>query len=195
MSSSRRLVVIVGVHGAGKTTSAGILSELGYLPHIELGWVCRQDVLRDDPGAVTLHGDDLEWFDERILMLELERDRFVERATGISHCVETWHIGNLAYAQLRSPRLRPAFEAALERQAATMQPFVVALRISPETFLSRYALTGLDPRDVLGHYSRFEEIALRWIDKLDLPHVHVSNDGSLDELAAALTEIVDGTAR
>jgi dephospho-CoA kinase len=190
MPRHRPLVVIVGVHGAGKTTSATFLSELGYLPHLELGWVCRQELLRDDPGAITLRGEDLEWFDEKILALELQRDRFVAEASGLAHCIETWHVGNLAYAQLRSPRLVPRFEEALEAQARAMRPFVVLLTITRETFLSRYALSGFDADDVLGHYSRFEEIATSTIERLALPHVRIENDGSLETLRASLVEAV-----
>jgi hypothetical protein len=30
--------------------------------------------------------------------MERARDRFLEGFAGLPHCVETWHLGNLAYA-------------------------------------------------------------------------------------------------
>src|SRR5690349_2135777 len=104
---ARPFIVLTGMHASGKSSAGTYLSSLGYLSHAEMGWALRQHHLRTHPEAMTLKGEGLTWFDQSILQAELQRDSFLDAFNLLPHCVETWHLGNLAYASSRSPTTVP----------------------------------------------------------------------------------------
>lgn len=94
------IVVLLGPHGAGKSTVGRALArELGWPFHEEVGWQLAQDPAyrRTDATAV----DPQERFDRCVFQRELARDDVW--IPGRNRVVETWHPGNLAYAERRSP--------------------------------------------------------------------------------------------
>jgi len=102
---TRPFIAVTGMHASGKSTATAYLASLGYFVHAELGWALRQHQLFEDPDSRTLIGSQLEWFDNLVLEAELQRDDFLASFSALPHCVETWHLGNLAYASVRSPGL------------------------------------------------------------------------------------------
>ena len=94
-------VILVGAHGSGKTTLGHQLARELEVPfHAELG---REAMERRGPSCATVDaGQDFdamlwaeEWDRDQRARLELRDIRRVRRV------VETWHIGNAAYALLR----------------------------------------------------------------------------------------------
>src|SRR5207248_768419 len=95
-----RTLVLVGPHGAGKTTLARRLEQLlGWPRHAEIGEEMRRAALSIDARAHALLGQPA--FDRDVAEAELARDQDLVGA----RIVETWHSGNLAYAEMRSPEL------------------------------------------------------------------------------------------
>lgn len=178
----RRLLVICGIHAAGKSTAVGLLSRLGYLGHPEIGWAYRQAIMFDEPESLALQREDLPWFDQAILELELLRDQFIERASTIPHCVETWHLGNLAYAELRSPALVPQFERSLKSQSLLFKPAFLILTIERETFLGRCAMPDMSAPDLYAFYMRVQANIIRRLSYHACQYVSIPNDGTIEEL-------------
>ena len=94
-------VILVGAHGSGKTTLGQQLARDLEVPfHAELG---REAMERRGPTSATV--DAGEDFDAALWAEEEDRDRQarpLRGVRGIRRVVETWHIGNAAYA-IRRP--------------------------------------------------------------------------------------------
>lgn len=136
-------LVLIGPHGAGKTTVARRVAEtLGWRLDDEIGERLRRAALKKDPDAHALWPQEL--FDEEVLASELARDVQTASLPGtICRVIETWHPGNMAYASLRSPAVAaqwaPMVRAAA-RQASGL--LVQPLCIDEETLRRRQSEPG-----------------------------------------------------
>ncbi len=118
-------LVLVGPHGAGKTTLGRVLAaRLGVPFEEEIGKRLRNEALARDPlqHAMLAQPD----FDAAVFREELDRD--AAHRPGVVRVVETWHPGNLAYAAARS-----AGEAARWRSVvdAHVAPWRGVVRVQP----------------------------------------------------------------
>lgn len=95
------LIVLMGPHGVGKSTMGELIAQrLGGDFDPELG-----KLMALDPSQVGISADQRTAdFDRELMAQELSRDR--QRDAGRITVVETWHPGNLAYAELRDHRTR-----------------------------------------------------------------------------------------
>lgn len=117
------IIAIVGPHGVGKTTLGQALARrLGVAFHDEVG---RR--LAADPILVPAHRtacDEQIAFDEAVFAAELARDQSASIADRV---VETWHPGNLAFAEARSPGFLARRLPGLRQHVRTRQAVVIAL--------------------------------------------------------------------
>lgn len=159
-------VILIGPHSAGKTTIGhGLAHALGWRFDEELGDRLRRQALAIDPAAHASRPQ--PGFDEQVLQSELERD--TQMADGGPRIVETWHLGNLAYAKLRSPhaasrmadRVRTAIARSAER-GLIVQP----LCITEATLRARQREPG--PPDIAGFFLQVSELANRLAFELGL---------------------------
>jgi hypothetical protein len=167
-----------------------LMARRGFLPHAEIGSVLRSGVVARQPEAFTLRGAGNDWFDLAILNLERARDKFVEEAKSTGHCIETWHLGNLAYARLRSPALVPAFEEVLRLQTSLLRPKVAILEIDEWTFRRRAAMTDLDPDALYEHYLGVRQHLLADAESFGLCYRVIENTGSVEDLSRALRQFI-----
>ena len=90
-------IAIVGAHGSGKSTIGRMLAaQLGWSFDLEIGEILRRECLAKDPTAHA--GKPQPGFDREVTSREMCRDLL----STVPRVVETWHPGNLAYAQMRS---------------------------------------------------------------------------------------------
>lgn len=128
MSLALWTLVLVGPHGAGKTTLGRALAAALRLPfHEELGRAMAEDPRWRPTGATAAQAQDA--FDEELFRRERARD---QRAEGHGRVIETWHPGNLAYARRRSPavvgRHLPAIEETCRGPQILVLPVVASRR-------------------------------------------------------------------
>ena len=116
---SAPLVVVVGPHCAGKTTlGRRIADALGWTFDVEIG----DDLYKQARANNQLSPDDAD-----ILDAETARDA----ASGGRRVCESWHVGNIAWAQHRSPRISDWPSWRERAEAAT----VAAMRERPVIFV------------------------------------------------------------
>ena len=160
------MLVLVGPHGAGKTTMGRRLAEeLGIPFHEEIGRFLREKALARDIRAHAMATQ--EEFDERVIRLEIERDLAWGRGARI---VETWHPGNLAYASLRSPvvyeRMLPDVRALIA--SLRTQVLVQPLTISRRCALERLSESGPDRKRLVDFLLAVGERAITVADDIGL---------------------------
>lgn len=136
-------IVLIGPHGAGKTTvGRQIAQALGWRFDDEIGERLRRQALARDPSAhAALPQSD---FDRAVIEEELRRDH--EVAAQGPRIVETWHLGNLAYARQRSPDVGWAYQdeiaAAVRRAQAQGPVWVQQLKIDEAALRARQTEPG-----------------------------------------------------
>lgn len=159
MSGNRvTTIILIGPHAAGKTTlGRRIAAVLGCRFDDEIGERLRRTALAHDPSAHAQLQQDS--FDEQVIQHELARDT-AQEACHDSRVVETWHIGNLAYAQQRSPtvaaRWERAIETAIQRACDRNRVIIQPLRIEEATLHKRQSEPG--PADIARF---FIDVAMR----------------------------------
>ena len=127
-------IVLVGPHGAGKTTLGTALARrLGVPFHDEIGRRLAADASLRPAGTNASHCQPS--YDEQVFAEELARDTGW-RGKG-ARVVETWHPGNLAYAQARSEAQVRRFLPAILRAVQWHRVLVVPLAITGETLRAR----------------------------------------------------------
>lgn len=139
-------LILVGVHGAGKTTLGQVLSSsLGVPFDPELGRLMRLEALERDPLCDAQA--DQPWFDELLWQRELERDAKAQGLRGlpVRRVVETWHIGNAAYAAARHGQEAAWHERLRRVLASSPVPIIVQpLCLGPEAFHARFGEPGIN---------------------------------------------------
>jgi len=127
-------IVLTGPHGAGKTTvGTALAGRLGVRFDEEIGRVLRERALAADPGASAWRPDPA--FDAAVF--EAERARDEARAAERLRVIETWHIGNLAYAEQRSPEVADAMRGYLSGAAPRDRVIVVPVIASDDVLRRR----------------------------------------------------------
>ncbi|MFM7200042.1 MAG: AAA family ATPase [Myxococcota bacterium] len=136
-STSNLIIVMVGAHGSGKSTLGRRLAQALSIPfEPELGELMRRKALQRSPQAHAACSQPA--FDECLFQAELERDHHL-RLSSNACVVETWHPGNLAYAEKRSPHIVAQFLPTVRETCMQLQGrvWVQPLSISRETLRQR----------------------------------------------------------
>ncbi len=146
-------VVLVGPHGAGKSTlGRALAARLGVAFEGEIGARLREEALARDPAqhAMCAQPD----FDARVFREELARD--AAGRPGDWRVVETWHPGNLAYATERSREMVATWRPLIEDTVAPWRTHVVVqpLAITRETALRRLREPGPDDEALVSFFAR-----------------------------------------
>lgn len=173
----KKILVFNGVHGAGKSTIARLFVErnrgFAYFP--EIGGQLRREVSYN-----ALHSK--EDFDLEVMKREMARDKqlLIDPKTPV---VETWHIGNMAYALARNPQLFEVYRGAITKQLRLFEPTGIMLDITWDTFRSRITeKIGADEIDKLTAF--YQEVLNNTIEaykQFEIPHFRVKNEDFPDE--------------
>ena len=187
-------MVLVGPHGAGKSTlGRAIAARLGVPFEGEIGKRLRNEALARDPSrhAMLPQPD----FDAAVFTDELARD--AEHLPGATRVVETWHPGNLAYADSRSAgeaaRWRPVVEARIAawRGVVRVQP----LAITRATARRRLSEPGPAPDALLDFFAEVSVAMVANARSLGLTVLPVrhTDDVDVDALAEAVLRDLPAT--
>lgn len=174
------IIALIGPHAAGKSTLGRALSRrLGIPFDPELGDLLGRDPRWRPNGGTAL--DPQAAFDAEVFRQELARDR----ARGSTpRVVESWHPGNLAYAQHRSPQVAASAMSAVTGAIANAGVVLVVPLTPPvEVLLARQHEPG-DPN----FFQRVGRDAIAWAARLQLPTLPPldTSAASAEDLASTL---------
>lgn len=141
--------MLAGVHGAGKSTLGRFLDPKRFSYEPEIGSVLRR--LTDRSVSATQPE-----FDRQVMSMEFDRD-----ARRISNSripvIETWHLGNLAFAENRgSSQVSRDYRARLGGELSKYSAHVIELNITDEEFLARNSESSISTRESLEFYRGIE---------------------------------------
>lgn len=172
----RDIIVMNGIHSAGKSTLAQNLcerrKEFAYFQ--EIGGQLRTEVSYN-----ALQSGDA--FDREVMRRELMRDKSL-LLSWQTPVVETWHIGNISYAETRSPAVANEYRRELEKSLEVFNPTVILVEIGWDTFASR-ASENIGPREMpilVDFYRNIWERSLDLYKEYGIPHHTVRNEGTIE---------------
>lgn len=187
MSDNQKPTVIslLGIHASGKTTIGEKLTELGIPYYLEIGNELIKQVDFNSPEKVA-------WFDREIMHREVARDdEIFSHESGVG-AVETWHIGNIAYAQIRTPEVAAEYKELFKEQTEKCNPVFVFLDIDEETFRKRANLDvplGVE-EDVFVFYRDIRDNILSIFEELDIQYHRVDATQPTDKVFEDVREIL-----
>ncbi len=125
-------IVIAGPHGVGKTTvGTALAARLGCPFHEELGYLLARTCR---PAGCTAEAAQ-EGLDRAIFEAELARDEAWNPTQ--ARVVETWHVGNLAYARERSPSVAAEYLPRVCAAVARLRPVLLVLDAADSVLRAR----------------------------------------------------------
>ncbi len=183
----KRIIVFNGMHSAGKTELATILAKNNKAHyHYEIGRKLHSEV---DYHSLTSFDD----YDTEIMRRELERDRELLLKPELP-IVETWHVGDMAYAMQRSPSVIPLWNEKLQEALRVFDPLCILVKISDETFRKRGVRGEImdDFEEMLLFYKKLSRDTVQIYKAFNIPYVEISNDGELAETLSEITKRIQG---
>ena len=181
------IVCLLGIHTSGKTTIGEKLHLLGLPYYPEIGNELIQTVDFSSPETV-------EWFDREIMKRELERDNSFLSLGVEAAVVETWHVGNIAYAEIRTPSVANEYKALLKEQFLKYNPLFFFLDISEETFRERAnkpVPLGVE-EDQFIFYQNIRNNILSLFNEYNIDYYSIDANDGIDEVVKHIRKILLG---
>ncbi|HBQ97984.1 MULTISPECIES: AAA family ATPase [unclassified Roseofilum] len=158
-------IVFIGPHASGKSTlGKALATALDWQFDEEIGYRIRQEVLALNPQAYA-HKNQPD-FDFKVMQEELKRDDL-----SVSfRVIETWHPGNFAFAEARSPEVAIEFKPIVDkiisknRKCTLVQPLLINL----ETAILRFHEPGSDKVQLANWFMTVGRRAIEIADEWDL---------------------------
>ncbi|MEX2054365.1 MAG: AAA family ATPase [Candidatus Colwellbacteria bacterium] len=171
------IVCLLGIHTSGKTTIGKALQSLGLPYYPEIGNELIKTVDFNSPEKVA-------WFDGEIMKREIKRDdSFLSEGVDAA-VVETWHIGNIAYAQIRTPSVANAYKEVLKERLNKYDPAFFFLDINEETFKERankLVPLGIE-EDVFIFYKNIRNNILSLLEEYQIAYHRIDANQEVEEV-------------
>jgi len=176
------LVFLCGRHASGKTSIRNELERQGIIsfngPEIGKRLYYKRKFSPEAQGPK---------FELEVAHLELERDNSLVECDGIT-MVETWHPGNMAYAQVRNPEILSDLKDIAEKSPFLHEAHGIWLRISNDALKERTKTFADDPEKAAKFYQQIDDSIGPCLDILKLRSrtVSIQAEGPLEEVIQAV---------
>ena len=184
-SNKPTIICLLGIHTSGKTTIGKRLHSLGIPYYKEIGDELIKTVDFSSPEKVA-------WFDGEIMKRELQRDNTLFSVDSGMAVVETWHIGNIAYAMIRTPAVAREYAARLKDQFTKCNAVHLFLDINEETFRQRANLLvplGIK-EDVFVFYKNIERNLLALLDEHNVEYHKIDANQEVEKVVDDIKEVL-----
>lgn len=176
IQTPKKIIVMNGPHGAGKTTIAKLLSPKNGIEFAhEIGGKLRQEVSYNSLES----GVD---FDREVMRREILRDhQLIRDKNSDIHIVETWHTGNIAYAAERSPEFISTYQQEFEKQLKKFSVIHVLVNIGDSTFIARVTekVPENQKTELLDFYKRIISYTKSLYSRYNLEFTEVDNSDDI----------------
>jgi len=179
------IICLLGIHASGKTTIGEKLCSLGLPYYLEIGKELIRTVDFSSPEAALR-------LDRQIMKDEMERDGSFLSEGVKAAVVETWHIGNIAYAQIRTPSVANSYKALLKEQLNKYNPLFFFLDISDETFrerANRLVPLGIK-EDVFIFYQDIKNNILSLLNEYDIDYYSIDANQEVEKVTKDISEVL-----
>lgn len=166
------LIFFCGPHTAGKTTILKTLKAENFF--VEIGLEIGKELYYKRKLVTSEQGADFEF---EVTNLELERDKKFLHTAGLVG-VESWHVGNLAYATLRNPAI--VDELAEKMKTSPLINFAkgIYLDVPCEKIFERTKTFADNRQWAAEFYSKINGFIPQCLEKLGLEKNFVKVDAS-----------------
>ena len=106
--------------------------------------------------------------------------------------METWHIGNIAYAEIRTPSVANEYKALLKEQINKYNPLFFYLDIGEETFIERAnepVPLGVE-EDQFIFYQNIRNNILSLFKEFGIDYFSIDANQEMDSVMKDITEIL-----
>lgn len=170
-------IVVVGRHAVGKSTICKAFEKTGYDAYGEIGKELRKEVAFE-------YSDSVPWFDQKVMELEMTRDAKLQGEINSRPIViETWHVGNIAFAEQRSPEIAQQYREFLKNHLKTIQPLAVLVDVDDKVFEERASDPVLESELVRKEfYSAVKDSIVEVLKDCEIPYVEVSGTENAEDV-------------
>lgn len=180
----KEVIVLNGIHGAGKSTLGERLQKQGGIYLSEIGRELRRRV------SYNVF-EQVEDFDRHVMNEELKRDEMLLETKGIS-VIETWHPGNIAYAMIRNPKFAEEYIQEFSARLQYFKPTMVMLDINRQTFNSRTSenIGNKNSEDLWYFYKKIKANTLKIYGDFSLNHIFVDGNKNIEEVGREMNSLL-----
>lgn len=187
MRENEPLVAVVGRHAVGKSTVCGALEQAGFDTYPEIGKELRKEVDFE-------YMDSVEWFDLEVMKQEQARDAMLRDSFHRKPiAIETWHIGNIAFAAERSPQVASLYKERLREEIEKIEPVAIIVDVENAVFEERATdpiANEAERKQRLAFYDNIRRNIQDIISEFEIPRIEVSGQQdihqTLDEIQSWL---------
>jgi hypothetical protein len=184
------LIYLCGPHTAGKTS---ILKSLQDCTDI--------DYVGDEIGKKLFYERKLntekqnESFELEITQLELGRDALILQSNFKIAVVESWHVGNLAYAMVRNPHSIDTLTKLISTSPLLQKSYGIWLRVSKENIFNRTKTFSTDRKWASEFYTLIDSKIESCFEMLGLTSYYILDaNRELDENTNDVYNIIQSVA-
>ena len=148
---NQTLIYICGPHTAGKTSILKILKDDSTIDFT--GGEIGKELYYERLLKTEEQNED---FELEVTQRELERDSFIFRQKFKNSVVESWHVGNLAYAMVRNPHSIEKLVTLINTSPFLQRSYGIWLRVSAENIIKRTKTFSKDKEWAAEFYTRID---------------------------------------
>lgn len=179
------IICLLGIHTSGKTTIGEKLHSLGLPYYLEIG---NELIRKLKPKTL----EEAMLLDKEIMRREIERDSLIVREGVKTAVIETWHVGNIAYAEIRTPSVANEYKSLLNELFNKCSPLFFFLDISDETFRERankLVPIGID-ENVFTFYQNIKNNILSLLKELNINYYSIDANQKMDGVLKDIKDVL-----